>query len=117
MRIRTVLVAAVLAAVAVLPLAALAYAEPGAADRGCHDVASRAAAHEGIGCDEDRFAQGGGDGSAVSGSLFAAAPSQAVPLDATPPGLLGAGLGSMAATAAGYLVVRRTPARSHRRPR
>ena len=116
MRIRTVLVAAVLAAVAVLPLAALASAEPIAAGRDCRDVVSRAAAHEGIGC-EDRFAQGGGDGSAVSGDLFAAAPSHAAPLDATPPGLLGAGMGAVAALAAGYLVVRRTPARSRRRPR
>ena len=113
MRIRTVLVAAVLATVAVLPLAALAYAEPGAADRGCRDVASRAAAHEGIGC-EDRFARGTGD--PATGTLFAAsAPPQAAALDATPPGLLGAGLGAMAATAAGYLVVRRTPTRSRRR--
>ena len=113
MRIRTVLVAAVLATVAVLPLAALAYAEPSAADRGCRDVASRAVAHEGIGC-EDRFARGTGDDPAAR-TLFAPAPPQAAALDATPPGLLGAGLGAMAATAAGYLVVRRTSTRSGRR--
>lgn len=116
MRIRTVLVAAVLAAVAVLPLAALASAEPVAAGRDCRDVVSRAVAHEGMGC-EDRFAQGRGDGSAAAGGLFAPAPPQAASLDATPPGLLGAGLGAMAAMGAGYLVVRRTPARSRRRPR
>ena len=115
MRIRTVLVAAVLAAVAVLPLAALASAEPSVADRGCRDVVSRAAAHEGIGC-EDRSARGTGDDDATR-TLFAPAPPQAAALDATPPGLLGAGLGAMAATAAGYLVVRRTPARSRRRRR
>jgi hypothetical protein len=108
MRIRTVLVAAVLATVAVLPLAALASAEPVAADGNCRDVVSRAAAHEGIGC-EDRVAQG-------ARNLVIPAPPQAAALDATPPGLLGAGLGAMAAMGAGYLVVRRTPARSRRRP-
>jgi hypothetical protein len=113
MRIRTVLVAAVLAAVAVLPLAALASAEPMPADRNCRDIVSRAAAHEGIGC-EDEYAR---RDDPAARTLFASAPPEAAALDATPPGLLGAGLGAMAATAAGYLVVRRTPARSRRRRR
>ncbi len=48
MRTRTVLVAAVLAAVAIVPLAGLASAQPAAADRDCRDFASRAAAQSAL---------------------------------------------------------------------
>jgi hypothetical protein len=186
MRIRTVLAAAILAAVAGLPLAGVASARPAGADRDCRDFASQAAAQtaldptsgdpqrldadgDGVAC-EDYFGTGAvaprprpvpvdrpvvdhdpgavdvpvapghqipvkprgapdtGDGSAgplsmgplstaplstapLSTAPLPTRPADAAALDAAPPGVLAAGLGAVAALAAAYLVVRRTPTR------
>lgn len=66
MRTRTVLVAAVLAAVATVPVAGVASAQPAAADRDCRDFASQAAAQSALNsrsgdplrldADDDQFA-------------------------------------------------------------
>lgn len=110
MRIRTVFVAAVLAAVAALPLAALPFAGVASAAgpvRDCHGFSGRTAA-----CEEHvgrhRF---------VVTRLDAPDPGDSATAPGDTGALVLAGLGAVAALGAAYGVVRRSPGRPRLRSR